>query len=233
MWYATKYLCNINLNKLLFYFRIIEEDIKDFLIIEEDIYDNNHIRKFLNDNKLYNINRKDQIVKTARLVSQIPYGKGRSIEDVLVTKKVGVCTGKHLVLESCYKNLGIECSQVVCTYYWGEQGLNYPKYLQSILDQGEYEQTHNFLKLRNHLENIIEIDITWNPKLSKYGFKVLPDSWDGETSFYALKINKRYDNIELKSTKINLIKLLSPELRERRMEFLDKLFEWINQLNNS
>ena len=211
----------------------MQEDIRDFSAVEENVYDNEYVRKFLRKNKLYDLSEKDKLVKTAKLVSQIPYGKGRSIEEVLVTKRVGVCTGKHLVLESCYKNLGIECSQVVCTYKWGEQGLIYPENLQSILNKGEWEQTHNFLKVKNHLGNNIEIDITWNSKLAKYGFKVLPVSWDGETSFYALKINKRYDHVDLKSTKIRLIESLSPELRERRIEFLDKLFDWINQLNNS
>jgi len=65
----------------------MEEDLRDFEKPDENMYGNEHVLKFLRDNKLYDLSKKDQLTRTAKLVSKVPYGMGRSIEEVLVTKK--------------------------------------------------------------------------------------------------------------------------------------------------
>ncbi|MBU1148484.1 hypothetical protein KKI23_00155, partial [Patescibacteria group bacterium] len=78
----------------------------------------------------------------------------------------------------------------------------------------------------------IDVDITWNTKLKEYGFRSLPEDWEGKTSFVGLIINQRWDDIDMKAKKIELIESLSPELRERRKRFLELFVKWVHSLNN-
>ena len=177
------------------------------------------------------LSRERQIVEIAKLIAKIPWGESRTVEELLVTKKFGTCTAKHLALQKCYEFLNIQCYQVVSTFKWGEQGIKYPEELQAILDKGEWNHGHNFLRVKKDDGIEIDIDVTWNPRLKEFGFKVLPDNWDGKTSFIGLNINQRWDNIDMKAKKIELIEALSPELRERREQFLRVFIKWIQELN--
>lgn len=65
----------------------------------------------------------------------------------------------------------------------------------------------------------------------RYFFRTLPDDWDGRSSFLGLKINNRWDNVDMKAKKIELIQALSPELRDRRERFLHLFVAWIHEIN--
>ncbi len=176
--------------------------------------------KKLNLNDLY---FEQKVIKVVQSVSSIPWGEGRSIEDVFL-KGVGTCTGKHKVLQACFDELGIKYELVVCTFKWGEQGIKYPEKLQKILDEGEWEHGHNFLKLMNG----DYIDVTWDPFLESIGFKVLPKDWKLGQSFIGVQnIIQQWDNVSIDDKKFQLIDSLSPELKERRNRFLIEFIKWI------
>ena len=48
-----------------------------------------------------------KLVGLTQAIASIPWGEGRTIEEVLETKRVGTCTGKHLVLAACFDALGL------------------------------------------------------------------------------------------------------------------------------
>ena len=58
-----------------------------------------------------------------------------------------------------------------------------------------------------------------------YGFLTLPENWDAETSFIALRINDRWNDVNMKAMKIKLIESLPSKIRQRREAFLS---EFIN-----
>ena len=128
-------------------------------------YDNlQGIRTYLEKNGIYGLGKDEQLLKVAQSVAAIPWGEGRTIEEVLSTKNVGTCTGKHVVLQACFDELGITYNSVVCTFRWGDQRIQYPEHLKSILAEGEWEHGHNFVQISGKDGNVIDLDITWDQK---------------------------------------------------------------------
>lgn len=190
------------------------------------------IQNYLADNKITEMDQSQQIIAVAKLVAGIPWGEGRSIEEVLKTKKVGTCTGKHMVLEACFKELGIDCRPVVCTFRWGDQAIKFPVKLRSILEEGEWEHGHNFLQARKENGKFIDVDVTWNPALRSYGFKTFPANWDGKSSFVGVDdMMRRWDGVNMEVMKKYLVNALNPELKSRRERFLEEFTKWVNSIN--
>ncbi|HCI04151.1 MAG: hypothetical protein QF755_01835 [Candidatus Peribacteraceae bacterium] len=169
-------------------------------------------------------------VSATKAVAEIPWGKGRTIEEVLQEKGVGTCTGKHLVLQECLEELGIEFRPIVCTFKWEDQGISFPDNLLSLLKIAPWEHGHNFVQIKNSNDEWIDVDITWDPPLESYGFKVLPTDWDGQTSFLGVKTITRWDGIDMKQKKKELIEGLSEEQEIAREEFLNSFIDWIASL---
>lgn len=173
---------------------------------------------------------REQLITLVQHVAHIPWGEGRTIEGVLQTKRVGTCTGKHLVLQACLEQLGIPHRTVVCTFRWGEQGLMLPEDLRSILREGEWIHGHNFLQIQKEDGQWIDIDVTWDPPLKPYGFRTFPEHWDGRTPFVGLDtLTERWDGADI-SLKQEWLKKLTPGEQERRERFLKGLFAWVSTL---
>lgn len=185
------------------------------------------ISQFLEGLDLNELEESEKLVKVAQSVSAIPWGEGRTIEDVF-TKGVGTCTGKHKVLQACFDKLGIEYQPVVCTFKWGDQPVDYPQELKDILAEGEWEHGHNFVQLKDGTD----LDVTWNKALAEHGFKVLPEDWDGKTSFVGVdQIKNRWDGANIDEMKADLIGGLDEQTRERRERFLKGLIRWTEAIN--
>ena len=143
------------------------------------------------------IQGKDQLIQLAHAVNGIPWGEARTVEEVL-EKNIGTCTGKHLILQACFDELGIVYRPVVCTFKWSDQGLGLPEHLQSILDEGEWVHGHNFVQIQNEDGEWIDLDVTWDSPLSSHGFQPLPQDWDGNSSFIGVRnIIDRWDGASI------------------------------------
>lgn len=187
------------------------------------------IANFLSNLDILNSNsRLEQIKIIVQRVARIPWGNGRSIEDVF-TRGVGTCTGKHKVLQACFDQLEIKYKPVVTTFRWMDQTIKYPQHIKKILNEGSWLHGHNFIQL----EDGIDIDVIFNPELKPFGFKTFPEEWDGRTSFVGFdNIIKRWNDADLDNMKSQLIETLSTEQRERRQRFLDAFIEWVETINN-
>ncbi|RJQ17174.1 hypothetical protein C4573_03920 [Candidatus Woesearchaeota archaeon] len=205
-------------------------DIQDFLKKESDATQE-YIKNFLHEQGIFDLDKEDQIIETAKCIAKFPWGEARTIEELLVTKKFGTCTAKHSALQACYDSLGIKCHQVMSTFKWGEQKISFPEELQKIIDEGEWNHGHNFLQIEKDDGTKIDIDTTWNSKLKEFGFRTFPEDWDGKSSFVGFKINQRWNNVAMKAKKIELIESLSPELRARRERFLKSFVQWVHSIN--
>ncbi len=207
-----------------------KNDVNDFLKKESDSAEK-YINDFLKVNGIFDLDKENQIIKVSKLIAELPWGEARTIEELLVIKKFGTCTAKHSALKACFDILGVKCHQVVSTFKWGEQKIEYPNELKKILDDGEWNHGHNFLQIERNNGLKIDIDITWNTRLKEYGFMTFPTNWDGKSSFIGLKINRRWDNVDMKTKKIELIESLTSELRDRRDYFLKLFIGWIHSIN--
>lgn len=190
------------------------------------------IKKFLAENQINQLGKEKQIIALVKLAAEIPWGEGRTIEEVLETKKVGTCTGKHLVLQACFDELELEYRPVVCTFRWGDQKIEYPNSLKRILKEGEWEHAHNFVQIKNENAEYADIDITWNSKLAPYGFRTFPKNWDGKTAFIGINnIIQRWDGVDIESKKKELMDSLDLKLKERRERFLSEFIKWTGMIN--
>ena len=188
------------------------------------------VQQFLEKSGAIKLRGREQLTTIVQHIAQIPWGEGRTIEDVLETKKVGTCTGKHVVLQACFDALKIPYRIVLCTFRWSEQNLPLPHDLQAILKEGEWIHGHNFLQIQNEKGKWIDIDVTWDPPLRSHGFRTFPEKWDGMTSFIGLDpLIERWDDVPLTKKK-EWQKALTPEMQERRERFLHTFFTWVRSL---
>jgi hypothetical protein len=170
------------------------------------------------------------VVGLVQAAAAIPWGEGRTIEEVLGTKRVGTCTGKHLVLQRCLDAFGIPYRPVVCTFRWGDQPMNLPSHLRTILEEGEWEHGHNFIQLQQG-STWVDVDIIWDPFLKAFGFRSFPAQWDGASPHLGIeKILQRWDGVDFSEKKAALLGALTPEMRERRERFLHGFIQWVDSL---
>lgn len=204
------------------------DDLQGFIVDEDKNY-KELIEDYLGKNNVLDMqNRDQQMVAVSKAVSEIPWGMGRTIEEVLVTKGIGTCTGKHRVLEQCFKFLEIPYIPVVCTFHWGEQDLLLPQHLRAIINEGpEWSHGHNFVQSTKLSGEKIDIDISWDPAIAHLGF-ITTNDWDGEKDLIAVKnVIGRWDNVSMGEMKVKLIEeFITPEQRERRKRFLDAALKW-------
>jgi hypothetical protein len=192
------------------------------------------IDRFLAPLHLNNAKREKRLVAVAQAVSVLPWGEGRTVEEVLLTKHAGTCTGKHLVLQACLDALGIEWKPVVCTFRWSEQGIALPDDCRAILAGGEWDHGHNFIQIRDGNGQWIDLDVTWDRLLAPQGFRCLPTEWDGGTPFIGLQsFMQRWDGVSMQEKKQELIDGLTPVKRERRELFLHSFIAWIASLRRN
>ncbi len=188
------------------------------------------IKKYLEENGVYEIpNTIEKLKYIVQLIANIPWGEARKIDEV-VKKNKGTCTGKHKLLQSCLNELGIPNKSVLCTFHWSDKKLkNFPIDLQKILDSGEWEHGHNFVKLLSE-GKWIDVDITFDRNLKDYGFASFPEDWDGKTSFISVNPIRRWDDVDIDEKKKELINELSDEMKVKRKEFLRLFFEWVEKI---
>lgn len=189
------------------------------------------VRGFLKERGILGLEGDSLLVSVVQSVAAIPFGEGRSVEDVLKTKRVGTCTGKHLLLAACLDELGFRCRPVVCAFRWGDQKIAYPENLRSILGEGEWEHGHNFLQVLVD-GSYVDVDVTWNPHLKPYGFRTFPLDWDGRTPFVGLdKMLWRRDGVDVGVMKEHIVDSLGPLEKRRRARFLKAFFAWTSSVN--
>lgn len=190
------------------------------------------VAQFLDQHGITKLSGKAQLIRLARAVNAIPWGEGRTIEEVLVGKKVGTCTGKHLVLQACLDTLEIPYRTVVCTFRWLDQGIRYPDALHQLLQEGMWPHGHNFVQLKNAQGEWIDLDITWDPPLAAYGFRPLPEDWNGEKSFVAISSSlERWEGEDIADKKHALIDSLTEDQRAQREQFLSGFINWVESLH--
>jgi len=198
-----------------------------------DNHERQLVQQFIQDSSAVGLLYTEQLSTITRSVAKIPWGKGRSIREVLGDKKVGTCTGKHLVLQACYQELGIAFRSVVCVFMWKDQTIQFPDHIRSILNEGAWGHGHNFVQVKNEQGEFVDVDVTFDSQLQQHGFRVFPVDWNGSKSMPIAfdPIIKRWDNADMPLLKKQLIDSLDKATRDRRERFLNALIEWVDLLH--
>ena len=132
----------------------------------------------------------EDFLKITRFVAELPLA-GHDKVQAVIGNQAGSNLGKHLLLAECYNAMGLAYSHIVSCFRWRDQQLELPKNLQNILDDSNWDQVHSTIKVISPLGNSLEIDVSWNSKLSDFGFRSLPNTWYGESSFQAMHLSQK------------------------------------------
>ena len=156
-----------------------------------------------------------EIVKLYNKVQRIPYYCLKERDpDLLLKKRKGSCSEKHLFLGEEFKKLGVPVKYLLIKFDWND--LPIPKEIISKNDKGSVGW-HLVLKIKPG-KKWLYVDATWDPKLKKAGFPVTKN-WPGLT------------NTKLAVPPKKIIKLKRrPPKQVKRLEnrkFFDALNKWL------
>lgn len=155
------------------------------------------------------------IIDLYNKVQGIPYYclKERN-PDLLLKKRKGSCSEKHLFLGKEFEKLGIPVKYLLVRFDWND--LPIPKEIINKNESGPIGW-HLALKIKPR-KKWITVDATWDPKLKKAGFPATKN-WDGKSNTKFTFLPKKI--IELKKAPSKQVKRL-----ENR-KFYDALNKWL------
>jgi len=156
-----------------------------------------------------------EIIKLYNRVQRIPYYCLRERDpDLMLKKRKGSCSEKHLFLGKEFGKLGIPVKYLLIKFNWND--LPIPK---EIISKKEDSSTGWHLALKIKPKNKwIYVDATWDPKLGKAGFPVTKN-WNGKSDTKLAFPPKEI--IELKKSPPKQIK------RYENREFYNALNQWL------
>ena len=164
-------------------------------------------------------------------VRNIPYGRAGKRDPIAVLENHrGSCSGKHVLLRDLLRIAGYEAKVVtIHTYFNKAIPLlpSLPDDLSTMIRDREVDDYHHFVRIRISGQ-WLNLDATWQDALGEHEFPVNTD-WDGtgHTAIASATI-KEYPAVEdIAAFKQKLIASLSPEARENREKFFDKLTSWL------
>lgn len=174
-----------------------------------------------------------QIVALFERVRDIPYGSIGSREPTEVyTKQEGTCSGKHELLKALYNELGVQTKDFIAIHRFKDLRVEFPEDIQVILDRSDIVDPHNFFKI-NYYNRWLQIDLTWDLPLKKFGFPVT-ERWSGtqdmNLAVVATAIHETPDPIAYKNAEIAK---LPEKVQADRKLFLEKLTKWVKILRKT
>ena len=98
-----------------------------------------------------------------------------------------------------------------------------------MLAGDEWEHGHNFVQVPNgKTQEWMDLDVTWDPPLARFGFGVLPATWNGTEPFVGIrKIIRRWDGASIADKKKELIASLTSDQQANREHFLHAFIDWM------
>ncbi len=166
---------------------------------------------------------KQKIISVFEMVRDIPYGFIGSRDPLLVLKKrKGTCSGKHLLLGYLYQSMGVGVKYMMCLTKFNFIKNIMPYELKSILGKNEIYDYHNYLRI--FVGEWLDVDITFDLPLKKYGF-VINDNWDCTS-----KPIEIYCVSNLVGEKEKALSAFSKDERESRDCFIKQMSIWAESI---
>jgi hypothetical protein len=173
-------------------------------------------------------NSKEDIINLILRIRDIPYGTvgSRLPEDVYKNNK-GTCSGKHALLKELLIELNIQVKEMIAIHKFNNLKINFPDNLQSILNNNEIIDPHNFLRVKID-DKWLNVDITWDKPLHKLGFEI-NETWNGEADMKLCVIsNDISEPKDITKFKEEFINKLTPEQQKTRKTFIEQLSIWLD-----
>lgn len=171
------------------------------------------------------------VVEAYRAVQAMPY---RSVADrrpvTALRNHEGACTAKHLILRDLLRAIGEEATTEIIE---GDFASGIPvvdtmtEELVAMIREGGVIDLHCRVRLGGGAAPRY-LDATFSPALERFGFTVDRD-WNGEgdTRQAIDRVTVRSDDEDVLATKARLLAGFSPDMTQRRLDFLRLLTAWL------
>ena len=176
-------------------------------------------------------NTRPRYVSIYHAVRNIPYGGiGERNPLAVLENRRGSCSGKHVLLRDLLRAAGYE-AEVITIYTHLNKTIpllsSFPDDLSLMVRDEEIKDYHHFVRIRIDGQ-WLNLDATWHDALRDHGFPVNMN-WNGtgHTTVAASTIEEYPAVEDLAVFKQELIAALTPEAREKREQFFEKLTSWI------
>ena len=142
----------------------------------------------------------------------------------------GSCSGKHYLLGTLYRALGLQVRHMICTHRFNESPLPFPEEMQATLRKNEILDVHDYLQVGIDGQ-WVDVDCTWELGLHEFGFPVT-DDWDGKSSMLLTVIPEEHVKVDGDPSKAKdeMLARLTPRQRALRKQFLEQLARWVEEL---
>ena len=176
--------------------------------------------------------RQQRLIALFETVRDIPYGYIGTRDPLQVLKKSkGTCSGKHLLLGYLFQTMGIEVKYMMCLTKLNFLKEILPDELYAILQDKEVYDCHNFLRV--HINKWLDVDVTFDAPLERYGFPVNRD-WNGtsdcEIAFKPIKI---FEVTDLLKEKKHALDKFPEEMQKARLMFIKRLSNWLDEIRRA
>lgn len=197
-------------------------------------------KEILEDWRIINLPKEEQIIKIYEKVRDIPFGTigSRDPYDVYKANK-GTCSGKNFLVRELYKAIEVKTKDMICLQRWKDltwfpddeyNVVNLPAELNALFEKDEIVDFHNYIKIYND-NKWIQVDVTIDLPLKELGFHV-EENWDGKTYMPLCFVgtHKVWDcGDDGPKKKAELIAQLPKCTEDARKNFLKELTKWIDQ----
>ena len=164
-------------------------------------------------------------------VRDIPYGTIGSRDPLAVLEmNRGTCSGKHFLLGSLYRRMGISVKGMVARHTYAElpRSIDYPENLKELLERGDgIPDYHNFIKI-HFMGRWMTLDATFDSGLRDC---FVVNDWDGDKDTeLSVKAQDIWEPAYPRDFKINKLSELSPDIQRKRETFLEAFSKWLETL---
>ena len=174
-----------------------------------------------------------KIITLFEKVRDIPYGNIGSRNPIDVYhKNKGTCSGKHALLKTLYKEIGVEVKDYIIMHEFNNLPIEFPQNLKNILNKSIIIDPHNFLKIKIN-NQWFTIDVTWDKSLKKLGFPI-NENWDGKSNLNILVVQggEIYETKNPILFKKELLKKQTKQQLKDRKLFIQELTIWLGYYRN-
>ena len=107
------------------------------------------------------------------LVRDMPYRRASTREpEAIVREWRGTCSGKHYLLDSIFREMGMDSRIVMCTHrFTRENTAHFPEALRSLVAREPVPDVHTYIRLRTDA-GWMNVDGTWPAATELLGMPV-------------------------------------------------------------
>ncbi|MDA1127478.1 MAG: hypothetical protein O2913_02120 [Chloroflexi bacterium] len=170
------------------------------------------------------------------LVRDMPYQRASTrAPESIIKEWRGTCSGKHYLLDSIFKEEGMESRVIMATHrFTPDTTANFPPELREVLAKGPVPDVHTYIRLNTEL-GWMTVDATWPTKAASLGIVVNNDFRPGVDMILACSPIDTYEVPEGKAPqefKEDLINSFCGSQSDERDRFINGLGEWLSRITS-